>query len=1102
MGDSHEAYRAFRKRILNEYKPSEANGGVQHTDDKDELLHPYQVLRKQIVEFREYILRFAQRLLDGDKSDDVSHVQRALGIPASIPLTPKNWSRMRYCWQFFVPLKFRLRHIRSILIQVRTYEGRKYLFDGQFARMFPLTSRRFSPSLDFVLRRLELPCSWKELDDLDRLNSCWMNATYRVGLRNISDIAPYARYGYSKFRGDFALMLVNQKVVTTQQELAWLNYKHDEPHYYYGDETLTQHRTRLIIRLLRTHGVGRQQIAGLFRYPLSLFDPHRLLVNLAIMSEIGLVDLSSVFEETGDLFWCSTSTNWSFVLNTIGAVSATDIKRFKPLLNTYRKPSIDFVERIKKIGAGIPELVQCQSLILAVSDHDNRAVPITELNLLVATPHLMSVDQISQCIDYLSNPNKLPDYLAALARHGYGAASAVLAFQACYRHSSGDSLDVWLRIVGYRGKGIEFEIIAEWVSQALKGGHSDGYEYLLKAVSISDFKQLQQALPIVSLGPNILRFLVEKCGLCSIQAIRTWYFKARGIQGLNSWWQVDDTNNLLLEDAYNRNNFSFFNENQNCISNAIRTRVKEKLGGRPYKADEETRILYDKTYETLSVSELNVLLPILPKVLQKTGGILLGSVLSSAWGSAEVLNAKLAALSPLIDKLLRGCGPVLSELNALEVDAIALLYRASIDSVRNHWPKLVGYETHLSELILRSHYPMKWRGSIRRLKMPLERKSLLSLASAASYAKKLKEPEYGDIFDVCKYLRAKRVHHPASDPWSLASHLGVLLAAAHKDSVLAEWISRDLDVVAHMAEEGAQTFERIEQLEKLFDSTLPDAISQYATDFLRKFNDTDAEFFAERLVGRSSICSAGGGEEQLHEGLRLTQYKVLAVCQRWIAREKKKFVQDNAGDSMTELTAVLSKHPATFFAKETVSLCTRNNIAMWEEERHAHMVVFDQKQRCVAGMALIYMEPVPALHSSKNSLIIRAINPTDDMLATHTTSSIVDAFFDVAIQIAKDNSLAAVAFPYHKGIHLLSNHPAIEKDIDKRFIKPSVGLIYGRLDYEDAEWRVKPRSVNAEFFAYEKDNEKVDELYAIWSGPAEEGMQPVSNVAKSIFDRQ
>jgi hypothetical protein len=101
-----------------------------------------------------------------------------------------------------------------------------------------------------------------------------------------------------------------------------------------------------------------------------------------------------------------------------------------------------------------------------------------------------------------------------------------------------------------------------------------------------------------------------------------------------------------------------------------------------------------------------------------------------------------------------------------------------------------------------------------------------------------------------------------------------------------------------------------------------------------------------------------------------------------------------------------------------------------------------------------------------------------------------DALFDVAIQIAEANSLAAVVFPSHNGAHLLSNHPSIEKDIEKRFTGKSEGLTRRRSgdtvqDNKD-KWRTEPRSLLGTFFAYEQGYEKVSKLYAIWPGNLDE----------------
>lgn len=1081
--EEQETYRDFRTRLLKYCKLNTTSCGHQVSFDGTIPPHPYGRLRKLIIEFREQVsFRY---LRNSDEIGCEHHVRRALGIPLSTSLYPKRWSLLRHIAQIFVPLRFTMRQMHSILLQVRTYEGREYIFNKYFSRMFPLESVRFTAGIDFALRRLDLPSTWEEFQALQRLDPDWIKATYDVGIRNVSDIVPYGQYGHFKLRGYFARILVKEKIVATREELEWLNYKGDDYCRYYIDDVEIYPRAKNLIQLLLSSGIDREYIAGVFRYPLTSFNPPQLITNLSIMHKNGQVDISALFDEAGDMFWRTSPENWFFVLNILGAVSATDVMKFRRLLNSHRTLSVDFAEELKKLGADISGLAQCQSLILTVSGQENSLIPVEQLYMLAAEPHLMSIEQISLCGDYLSEPEKLSDFLTVLTKYGYGAASAILAFQVCYKNSSGDLLDVWLSILDGRGKGQEFEVIADWVAKALRGGHSAGYIYLLGVVPVSDFKQLQQISPVVTLGPSMLTFLVENCGLCSVQALRNWYFHARGIHGLDRWWRIDDVYYLLLEDAFNRNNFSFVKGNRHCIVDAVTTRVRGVLGSRPYRADEEMKASYDKAYEAQSASELQALLPVLPLVLQQTGGILLKSVVGSAWDAPEILNAKLTALTPLINDLLCGKGPSSPVLDALEVDAIALLYRSSIESIGMHWAKLVGYETHLAGMRLRSHYPMVWQGSVRQLKNSLERKSLLAMAAAAAYSTKFRNEEYGDIFVACKHLKARRLYHAASDPWALAAHLGVLLSAAQADSVVAEWISRDLEIVAHMAEEGEQTFERIEQLEKLFYSTLPDALSEHSARFLRQFDDSDAAFLAERLAG-NRVCSAGGGAEQLLEGFRLAQETVLTVCQRWIIREKSKFVQDKSGELTTMLSAFLSKHPAAFFAKQTVGLCTRNNTLMWEEPRHAHLVVFNQKQRCVAGMALIYIEPIKALHSDKNCLIIRAINPTDEMLATHTSSSIVDAFFDVAIQIAKDNALAAVAFPYHNGVHLLSNHPAIEKDIDKRYIKPSVRQFYGQPDNEYVEWRIKPRVIGSTFFAYELGDEKVSELYAIWSGEVKE----------------
>lgn len=99
-------------------------------------------------------------------------------------------------------------------------------------------------------------------------------------------------------------------------------------------------------------------------------------------------------------------------------------------------------------------------------------------------------------------------------------------------------------------------------------------------------------------------------------------------------------------------------------------------------------------------------------------------------------------------------------------------------------------------------------------------------------------------------------------------------------------------------------------------------------------------------------------------------------------------------------------------------------------------------------------------------------------LASHTVSSIVDAYFDVAIRIAQENDLAAVAFPSPLGMHLMSNHQDIEDEIDMRFIKRATHWV-GMFE-EGQRLLTQPQRVMANFYAYKTGEVRVDTLYTVW----------------------
>lgn len=1079
-------YRAFRSRIIEDAKPSPSSWS--HYEDASSFARR----REQIAAFRNAVRKSVAALLAEDPQNE-PHVRRALGIPSHLSLETQHCSAWRSVVQFFMPTILGARKARSLFTQVKTYEGRHYLFDNLIVPEFAWHSSfpgrvDFSPSLDLLLRRSVLPTTWSELNEAQSLNLEWLKIAQRFNVKKMAELVSMARYGHFQLNGDLAWMLVQERVVNTRLEVSRLG-RQKESYAVSADASRGYTRqARRMIRVLLDHDVAREEVATIFNHDLHRFNPERLDTNLTVLRAAEGVNLSSVFKAVGDLLWRGKTENWIYVLHTLGARTPEDIAQFGPMLDAHYQLPVDFALALKSLGADLTGLAQCQSLILRVSQREDSKPAINELKYLGEPPFELNIEQISQCTSYLSDPERVKPFLNAVAAHGYVSGAAVLAFQVCYQRLRVEDVDAWLGIAGsVRGQPLP-EVVADWVRQAGSGGYLDAFRYLREATDLCDFKGLQQALPVVHLGRTMLRYVVEVRGLIAVQAIKKWYYDARGIELL----RIDDTHDavsrLLLDDAYTRNNFSVLSGNMGQTYSAVRERVDTALGKWPGRAEKERLLVYQQQHAELMAVERHALLEVLPIVLEQTEGLLLRSVLRYAWDGQEALNATLERLKPLIQELMAGRGPIGSQLDELEADAIAMLYRTSPDTVTSLWSRVINQQAALSWLNLRSKYPMTWQRSFRRLNGTLERQSLLALAQAAAFAEAFSLPRYQNISDACKSLKSKRLYDDARDPWSLAAHLGVLLAAASNDALIKEWISNGLESASQIADEGKQTFERIEQLGRLFEADLPDALDQYAARFLERFDDGDARFLAERLVGTESTCP-DGGRELLDSAFALTRKTVLETGLKWVARERAKFVRDKTRHATANLAAVLSKHPAAFFAKHAANLCSRGNTAMWVESRQAHLVVFDPAQSSLAGMALVYFQVIPELHKNRMCLVIRGINPMDDMLATHTESSVVDAFLEVAITIAQDNSLAAVVLPDSNGTHLLSNRHIIEKDLLKRFVAQSAKHYGYRRERDVAaseqDLRAAPRAITSTFYAYEEGAEKVNDLYVIWLGAEE-----------------
>lgn len=1066
------AYHAFRASVLESVQLPQQ----PYTTYDSEPPHPIQQLRQQITAFREHLTYYGEEMLSRDQQLEPL-VRRALRIPVNVPLLSTKAAKFGQHLMFMLPVSVVVWRARGLLNRIGTHEGRKLVFALQIERTLP-RHFHFNPALDFALRELQAPTSFEVFRSMHFCELNWMRACHRLGMRRMDEVDRLikAQTG-QRVDGALVLALVDLGMVDTVDALARFPRRNG---WHYGHEQLTQdniRRFREVVQLLKDAGVAPHGITRLVNLNMKSFDPQQLATTLGVLG-LDAPQLSNLFDALGDQVLMVKPERWAFLNEVLAARSAPDMEHFKRLLDSGREPSKDFALALRAAGAGVADLAACQTLILSVGNRKD-APPIAELHQLIDAPHLLTFAQLADAEDYLLAGRDLSAYLQVLVRHGFGDALSILAFQRCYKQLNADTLDRWLRIAGERARGQSPSIIAEWAVQACKGGYVDSFDYLLQAGELRTFSNLQQALKLAPLGTSLLRYVREERGLKGLSALLKWYYNdAPGIKHVRLWGTLNPSSRVLLDDAFERRDFTLLEGNLGNVRELIDQRIMAKLGRFPFSSDESTREAYHQSSRQMHEEIGSEIAAKLKTLLIESDGLLLQSLLEHVDSPLEVVRSKLAQFMPELAKLRTGGGPAGQSLSDLEADLIAVVYRTTSSTVRDHWPRVIGQEDDIAGLTTGAPYSMSWNRTEQQLDGQLDPRGLQAIQEALQFAARFTARQK-DMHEACRHLSPKRLNDPAADVWSLASHLGVLMAIAAEDSNVREWLDRGAETIEGMAEAGPLVHQQIESLHELFDVQLGDALEVLEAGFVEALTQADAAFLASRLDMRAAV-DAATAKDNLKVALLKTRKTVLGVFLRWTEQQQKHFDRKEVEGDRAKMLAYVSKSPAAFFAKEAAGICTRANTAMWQERRNAHLLVFAPDQKRLVGMALLYFERVPALDANRDALVIRAINPMADALASYGVTSIVDSYFDVAIQIAHSNGLAAVVFPSPMGMHLMSNYQAVENDIRDRFMKGACSFFSRDGERSSPRWLVQPRKVEAKFYAYESGQTLVSDLYAIW----------------------
>lgn len=1080
MVEEHEQYRAFRQAILDELGTRGKRLDPFLTDDVSDIAQA----RLIITRFRAEVAHRAPALMARSEAQ-ARLVRRALRLADSVNLTPSGWASTRE-WAFiFLPVRLCVQRAQQLLRSAGTPEGRQCIFKLHVGVTLGSQFRHYNESLDIALRWFKPPQSVQELEALRYAPRENLQIAHHLGLTGGPTLHKFLQHPHFRDSRPSVLLLVQEGVIRSHDELSWA-----------ATETIRSSRIgvtwsrhmRAVVRALMACNLGREQITmSVLRNGDWYWPPIQPMETLNALSDAGITDLTTVLTATGDRLWRTPLATWRFLIDELEVRTVDQLVPYKALLDCRHQLSSRLARELKRLGNGPTQLEEGQRLFAWLDpDRVNEATFIRRVVQLSSAPHALTMRELSCCDGYLreggSNPadtEKLCSFLRTLADLGLGDASSVLAFQDCFRNRVSEKfLEQALRHYKLANGEDSSERMAAWVIKARFNGHTDVLDYLIPKLKLQGADDLVQALTFTSLGLTLLKFLIEEKGLSTLKDLKVWYRqRAKGIVGVHIPCDNDELTRELLKDAYEREQFGHLMSNLSVVDTVISRKTDEVLGGHRLPTDGANLEARHERRRELIAQLRKDITPVLKAVLQDNEGLVLESLLVAAdlddlKGS---LDAVLLQLRPLVDQLVKGGGPDADQLSPLELDTISMIYGVPPGFISQHWQQVKTLSDQLSPWQLRPSYPMEWKYAHHRLQHPLDQVGLQALISAGEFAQGFMLCEFKSLDTAWQGLKPKqiRAQESSGDVKTLAKHFGCLLALASRDDTVDKWIRLQFKALAAMNHESRDAHARLTELLDLLTVTLPDSLKLHAESVVTGLVEREAADWAERLAPKRLQAS---GHALLMDAILQTQAKVLPVYIRWTCQQLSCF-QPSADPSQASLVldAVVTKHRSSFFAKRAADLCSSANVPMWDEERLAHLVVFDTTLRRLAGMALLYLQAIPEIDERRPSLVIRQINPTHNRHSGLDANSVVDAFFEVAKVIAQDNQLAAVAFPEPTGAHLMSNKSDIEDVIYNQYLHRGKGLLTAQRPLHPAA-----ETVGVSFFAYQEGEEPVDRLHVIW----------------------
>lgn len=896
------AYRAFRRAVLTA-SPYDPHAWLVF----DTPLHESSDARRH---GRRIIRHFRQTLVRGIShwwQRDPASFRRALGLPDAYDGRVRPlFRRPPVFWQF-LPRHLVLRRLFKRMPPIRVLEGRALWLDQAMARPDRTTEVSLDGAVDFVMRRLPGTLTEQRIRTAHRLDLPRLRVAYQLGVRTMDQLDAHAS------RLDSVPLGFLSAWTRTGLLRGWLDLETRRPTllaYRAGtlrDDDFTGGYYPLLHQLQRA-GVSDDVLRRLHHENLRFYhDPSELRAVIDLVVSRG-IDLEAAVVLLRDQLWGGTRRGWDFVLTHIGAPDLAACVPFARLLTTDDPPRSTLVRDLKDRGAGLEVLAMWLPWIEGTN---SRHPDVSGVHLDALLSAGLALEQIALCPDYTTSGFRAegPQFLTSAAAAGASCGDDLVAVYPAYAELMRYQ---WSEMLPMR-ESFGSPPLSEWTSFLVTYGHAGGrsatLRYLHEHYGVNNLDRAARLVQLGRLDPHLVAYQQCQRKRKTIASLSKWYYE----RGWGAHTVVLDQGRLpfqyrVLDEIERRNNYY-------AVAGILRT-----LDLAVARACASCGADFEAVAARVE--------PLLPEIFQASGGVVLPSIVDDALSASPDLTTARERIDAAMVDILKGSASDGAPMSAWAMEALCYVFQVSESDVTPLWSRLCGHESHLDAIAPADARvsPMIWTRRTRTLATQPPPSQVLALRQAAAWARMWAVDAERPVGEAGPSAPSDptRLRAREASLETTSAYLALLLALVGQDRTMQPLIARVENVFAEPAELPAD----LELLTELLYERLPLAVRHASTRPARP--PALAQAAHQALGVRDRTLDGAELAHQLYETLA----KVLGRFLDQLGREE---VFQMHGEA--PLQAILTKAPAAFFARMAVGLCTDQDAKMWEESRHAHVVI-------------------------------------------------------------------------------------------------------------------------------------------------------------------